>query len=172
MTEDDEDYEGASIAQPPPPPVQPRVSPQDQSALLQAQAAAVPSALTEAPWVLKLLASVESVNETNKMLVEQSNKRSRDEDSGASSAKAKKGRITEPDPKDESLWLKGSFDVSDNGSNVLGGLSLRAALGGVSSDPKVWYTGFDDLVKTPRRGSSLVTTHLLGARILHPQVVF
>lgn len=117
-----------------------------------------------------VLDQIRDVNETNRMLVMANNKRAREEDSSSSSTKTKRNKITEPDPKDTSLWVRGQFDIQDNGSNVLGALKLRVALGGISAEPKSWYQGLDDIVKMPRRGSSLAMTHLLGARILHPQV--
>ena len=167
LTEDDEEYEDASLTST----SRPQVSLQSQAPGPQNQSADIPPDAASAPWVMKLLATVEQVNETNRMLVA-SHKRTREEDTINSGAKAKKGKITEPDPKDPANWVRGQFEVEDNGSNLLGGLALRVALGGVSADPKIWYAGLDDIVKLPRRGSSLVTGHLLGSRFLHPQVIF
>ena len=137
---------------------------------IQIPPASIPQSLAEAPWIAAVLDQIRDVNETNRMLVMANNKRAREEDSSSSSTKTKRNKITEPDPKDTSLWVRGQFDIQDNGSNVLGALKLRVALGGISAEPKSWYQGLDDIVKMPRRGSSLAMTHLLGARILHPQV--
>ena len=168
LTEDDEEYPDATTQAAPQPP-----SPgQEQAPPLQVQTPATPQSLAEVPWLSSVLKTIADVNETNRQLALANSKRSREEDSGGSSSKGKKSKITEPDPKDESLWVTGSYQVQDNGSTILGGLGLRVSLGGISADPKTWYQGLDDIVKQPRRGSSLVMTHLMGARILHPQVRF